>query len=137
VRAFVSTSDGTIVCGCATARGWAPHAMPEGPCDSVPPVPRRAFLLALPLAVAIGGCGHGTSAELTAQQERARVAFLKDHGDFDDHELAQLCPGLYPRDFLTDPDAYPEGKRTKGRTPPKVTAADRAQAKAAGCDVRP
>ena len=89
------------------------------------------------LAVAIAGCDYGTPADLSAEQERARQAFLADHDDFDDHELAQLCPGLYPRDFLTDHDAYPEGKRTKGRTPPRVTSADRAQAKAAGCDVRP
>lgn len=100
---------------------------------------RRALPLAATLAAAalLGGCGYGTPAKLTAQQEHARIAFLKAHENFNDRELAQLCPGLYPRDFLTNASKYPEGKRTKGRTPPTVTAADRAQARAAACDVRP
>lgn len=98
---------------------------------------RRTLLPATILAAAVlGGCDHGTPADLTAQQERARIAFLESHRDFDDRELAKLCPGLYPRRFLTDADKYPEGKRDTSRTPPRVTAADRAQAKAAGCDVR-
>jgi len=67
---------------------------------------RRALPLAATLAAAalLGGCAYGTAAKLTPAQERARIAFLKAHTDFDDRELAQLCPGLYPRDFLTNPD---------------------------------
>jgi len=109
-----------------------------GACDSVPAVLRRPLaLLAAIAALAIGGCDHGTAARLTADQEQARVVFIEEHADFDDRELAILCPGLYPRRFLADTDTYPEAKRDKGRTPPKVTAADRVQARAAGCDVRP
>jgi hypothetical protein len=92
-------------------------------------------LVACAAALALGGCAYGTAAPLSSAQEQARVAFLKRHGRFDDRELAQLCPGLYPRSFLTDTSKYPEAKPPKGRTSPKVTAADRAQAAAAGCAV--
>lgn len=97
----------------------------------------------LPLAVLaaalllLGGCTYGTSAKLTSDQEQARVQFIKDRADFTDRELARLCPGLYPRDFLTDEDKYPKPRTDKDRTPPKVTATDREQAAAAGCDVFP
>lgn len=98
---------------------------------------RRAPLLALLAALAVGGCAYGTPAKLTSTQEQARIAFLKAHADFDDHDLAQLCPGLYPTDFLTNTDKWPSGKPRKHHTSPKVTAADRAAAKLAGCDIRP
>jgi hypothetical protein len=97
----------------------------------------RAPLLALLAALAVGGCAYGTPAKLTAAQEQARIVFLKSHKGFDDHDLAQLCPGLYPTDFLSDTKKWPAGKPRKNHTSPKVTAADRAQAKAAGCDIRP
>ena len=98
---------------------------------------RRLPLLALLMALAVGGCAYGTPAKLTAAQEQARIAFLKSHGKFDDHDLAQLCPGMYPADFLTNTKKWPAGKPRSNHTAPKVTAADRAAAKAAGCDIRP
>jgi hypothetical protein len=101
---------------------------------------RRALPLALSavaLAAGVGGCAYGTSATLTASQQDARTRFVKDHASLTDHQLARLCPGLYPRTFLTDRKRYPLTKDDKARTQPRVTAADRAQAQAAGCDVRP
>lgn len=89
------------------------------------------------VALAATGCGYGTPATITPQQKQTRVAFINAHARFSDRELAQLCPGLYPRDFLTKTGKYPDAKPDKKRTPPKVTAADRTQAQAAGCDVRP
>lgn len=94
---------------------------------------RRALPLALLAALAIGGCNYGEEADLTPEQREARIQFVKDTGDFDDHELARLCPGLYPRDFLTNEDDYPDEDRDH-RDPP-VTAKLRADARAAGCDV--
>ena len=99
-------------------------------------------LLALPallvVALAAGGCGdEGDKAKLTAAQQQARLTFVESHGDFSDRELAKLCPGLYPKDYLTNTDKYPIPRGEKDRTPPKVTADDRADAQAAGCDVRP
>ncbi len=98
---------------------------------------RAATILALLAALAVGGCAYGTSAELTAQQERARLQFIEDHGDLSDRDLARLCPGLYPSDFLTDHDEWPAGELRRGDTEARFTAADRAAAQAAGCDVRP
>ena len=89
------------------------------------------------LAASSTGCNYGTPATITPQQQQARVAFIADHADFSDRELAQLCPALYPATFLTNGDKYPDGKPDKGRKAPTVTAEDRADAKAAGCDVRP
>lgn len=94
---------------------------------------RRLLPLALLSALAVAGCSAGEAADLTPEQRDARIQFVKDHPDFDDHELARLCPGLYPRDFLTNEDDYPDEDR-EHRDPP-VTAQDRAQARAAGCDV--
>jgi hypothetical protein len=101
---------------------------------------RRALPLALSavaLAAGAGGCAYGTSAKLTTAQQDARVRFVKDHAKLTDHQLARLCPGLYPRTFLTDRKKYPLTKDDKARTQPRATAADRAQATAAGCAVRP
>jgi hypothetical protein len=99
-----------------------------------PPLSCTAVLV---LVATVGGCDYGTPATITPQQEQARVAFIADHADFSDRELAQLCPGLYPPRFLTDGDKYPDGKPDKGRKAPQVTAKDRTDAQAAGCDVRP
>lgn len=98
---------------------------------------RRALLPALLAALLIGGCGSAEEADLTPAQREARIAFLEAHEDFSDRELARLCPGLYPRDFLTDEDEYPVPRGEGDRDHPKVTAEDRRQAAAAGCDVRP
>jgi hypothetical protein len=98
---------------------------------------RRSPAIASVLAVlALGGCSYATPAKLTAAQQQARIAFLKSHTKFNDRELAQLCPGLYPATFLTDTKKYPEAKLDKKRKAPTVTATDRAQAAAAGCDIR-
>lgn len=94
---------------------------------------RRALPLALLAALAIGGCSYGTKADLTPEQRQARAEFVRAHADFDDHELARLCPGLYPRDFLTNEDDYP--KEDEDHKNPPVTQADRDQARAAACDV--
>ncbi len=99
---------------------------------------RRALPLVVLLAVlALGGCSYGTAAKLTSDQEQARVQFIQDHTSFSDRELAKLCPGLYPHDFLTNTGKYPLPRGEKNRTPPRITAKDRAQAAAAACDVRP
>lgn len=98
---------------------------------------RLAPLIALVAALAVAGCEYGTAADLTAEQERARIAFIEQHGDLSDRDLARLCPALYPRDFLRDPDAWPAGERRRGEADARFTAADREQAAAAGCDVWP
>lgn len=101
---------------------------------------RRASLLAVAavLALALGACGStGEKADLTPAQEQARLAFVEAHDDWNDRELARLCPALYPRDFLTDEDKYPAAREDDARRPPAITAADREQAQAAGCDVFP
>jgi hypothetical protein len=99
-------------------------------------LPTQALLTtALAAAVAVGGCAYGTPAKLSATQQQARVKFLNDHRDFSDRQLAQLCPGLYPANFLKDTKKYPLAKKATGEKSVKVTAADRAQAAAAGCGV--
>lgn len=100
-------------------------------------VRRSASLAALLAVLAVGGCAYGTAARLTPAQERARIAFIDSHKRFSDRDLAKLCPGLYPTDFLTNAKKWPAGKATKGEKPASVTAQDRAEAQAAGCDVRP
>jgi len=95
---------------------------------------RRALPFLLVATLVVGGCGYGTPADLTAEQKQARIDFVKQVGEFDDHELARLCPGLYPRDFNTNDDAgYP--KEDKDHRDPRVTPELRAAARAAGCDV--
>lgn len=98
---------------------------------------RCAPLLALLAALAVAGCEYGTAADLTVAQERARIAFIEDHADLSDRDLARLCPALYPRDFLSDPDEWPAGERRADERDATFTAEDRAQARAAGCDVWP
>ena len=100
-------------------------------------VRRFAPLAALLLALAVGGCEYGTAADLTTAQERARIAFIESHGDLSDRDLARLCPGLYPSDFLTDPDEWPAGELRDDERDVRFSAEDRAEAQAAGCDVRP
>jgi len=102
---------------------------------------RFAPLVALLAALVVGGCAYGTEARLTPAQERARIAFVKAHDDYSDRDLARLCPGLYPRDFLTNHDDWPAGERRSGDlTRRQVDAARARQAaaiRAAGCDVFP
>jgi hypothetical protein len=92
-------------------------------------------------ALALGGCAYGTAARLTPAQEHARIAFIAAHRGFSDRDLAQLCPGLYPRDFLTNSKKWPAGKAASGDRSPRAIAAARASEaaalSAAGCDVRP
>jgi len=94
---------------------------------------RRALPFLLLATLVVGGCGYGTAADLTPDQKQARIDFVEQVGEFDDHELARLCPGLYPRDFLTNEDDYP--REDKDHRDPTVTPALRAAARAAGCDV--
>lgn len=94
---------------------------------------RRISILALLAALAVAGCTYGEPARLTAAQREARIALLRATGDFNDHGLARLCPGLYPRDFLTNDEDYPREDRDHRN--PRVTAELRAMARAAGCDV--
>jgi hypothetical protein len=103
---------------------------------------RRAALTAVSLALlALGGCAYGTAARLTPAQESARPAFIEAHGDFSDRDLARLCPGLYPRDFLTNTSDWPAGEARSGdlssRAIAIARARDAADVRAAGCDVFP
>jgi hypothetical protein len=97
--------------------------------------PHALATAALAATVALGGCAYGTPAKITSAQQQARVTFLNEHRDFSDRQLARLCPGLYPADFLKDTKKYPLAKKQKGEQAVTVTAADRAQAAAAGCGV--
>jgi hypothetical protein len=102
---------------------------------------RFAPLAALLAALAIGGCASGTEARLTPEQARARVAFIEAHEDYSDRDLARLCPGLYPRDFLADEDEWPAGEARRGDLSRRQIEAARARQaadiKAAACDVYP
>jgi hypothetical protein len=102
---------------------------------------RVALILASLALLALGGCAYGTAARLTPAQERARVAFIEDHGGFSDRDLARLCPGLYPRDFLTNEDDWPAGESRSGdltaRQLDAARAREAADLRAAGCDVFP
>jgi hypothetical protein len=102
---------------------------------------RFAPLAALLAALVVGGCAYGTEARLTPTQESARVAFVEDHGDYSDRDLARLCPALYPRDFLTNEDDWPAGKSRSGDLSARAIDAARtreaAAMRAAGCDVYP
>jgi hypothetical protein len=102
---------------------------------------RFAPLAALLAAIAVGGCEYGAEARLTPAQESARIAFIEAHDDYSDRDLARLCPGLYPRDFLTNEDDWPAGEARSGdRTRRQIEAARARQAadiRAAGCDVYP
>jgi len=103
---------------------------------------RRAALILVSLALlALGGCAYGTEARLTPAQETARTAFIKAHDDYSDRDLARLCPGLYPRDFLTNHDDWPAGEARSGDMSARAIDAARArqaaQISAAGCDVYP
>jgi len=102
---------------------------------------RFAPLAALLAALLAGGCAYGTPARLTPEQETARVAFIKAHDDYSDRDLARLCPGLYPRDFLTNKSDWPAGEARSGDLSARRIAAARArqamQIRAAACDVYP
>jgi hypothetical protein len=103
---------------------------------------RRAALILVSLSLlAIGGCSYGTEARLTPAQERARIDFIKTHDDYSDRDLARLCPGLYPRDFLTNEDDWPAGERRSGDLTVRQLATARtrqaAAIRAAACDVYP
>jgi hypothetical protein len=102
---------------------------------------RFAPLAALLAALVVGGCAYGTEARLTPAQDTARIQFVKDHGSYSDRDLARLCPGLYPRDFLTNRGDWPAGEARSGDMSTRAIDAartrDAAAVKAAGCDVYP
>jgi hypothetical protein len=104
-------------------------------------VRRLVLILALLALLAVGGCSYGTAARLTPAQERARIQFIQDHDDYSDRDLARLCPGMYPRDFLANHDDWPAGEARSGdmsvRAIDAARARDAAAVSAAGCDVRP
>jgi len=101
-------------------------------------VHRRAALACAVVATALlGGCSYGMPARLTPAQQQARIRLIESRTHLTDRQLARVCPGFYPRDFLTNTKKYPLTSKDKAKSQPKVTAADRAQAHAAGCDVRP
>lgn len=101
----------------------------------------RKFAPLLLVLVALGGCAYGTAARLTPAQERARIQLVTSHKHYSDRDLARLCPGLYPTNFLTDGKKWPAGKASKGDLSARAIAAARtreaAAVRAAGCDVRP
>ncbi len=102
---------------------------------------RFAPLAALFAALVLGGCAYGTAADITPAQDKARIALIEAHDDYSDRDLARLCPGLYPRDFLTDHDQWPAGKASSSDLSARRIAAARdreaAQIDAAACDVFP
>src|SRR5690242_23670 len=102
---------------------------------------RFAPLAALLAVLLVGGCAYGTAADITPAQHSARIALIKAHDDYSDRDLARLCPGLYPRDFLTNESDWPAGEARSGDMSAKQIAAARtrqaAQLRAAGCDVFP
>lgn len=102
---------------------------------------RFAPLVALLAALIAGGCSYGSEARLTPEQESARVQFIEAHDDYSDRDLARLCPGLYPRDFLTNEDDWPAGESRSDDLSARAIAAARtreaAAVRAAGCDVYP
>ncbi|HEX5145400.1 MAG TPA: hypothetical protein VFV85_00150 [Conexibacter sp.] len=101
---------------------------------------RRFAPLALTALLAVGGCAYGTPARITQAQDSARIRFLQDHADYSDRDLARICPGLYPSDFLTNKDKWPAGESRSGDMSASAIAAaktrDAAAIAAAGCDVR-
>jgi hypothetical protein len=94
---------------------------------------RRVLPLAVLATLAVGGCSYGTKADITPEQRQARVELLRDAGAFDDHELARLCRGLYPSDFLTNTGDYP--RESKDHRDPRITQRELQLVRAAGCDV--
>ena len=102
---------------------------------------RRLAPLALIAALVGGGCAYGTPARLTPAQRQARVAFIKAHHSYSDRDLARLCPGLYPRDFLTNTKHWRAGEARSGDLSASAIAAARARQaadlRAAACDVFP
>jgi hypothetical protein len=102
---------------------------------------RFAPLAALLAVLALGGCAYGTAARITPQQQQARVGFIKAHDGYSDRDLARLCPGLYPRDFLTNHGDWPAGEARSGDLSTRAIAAARARQaadiSAAACDVFP
>jgi hypothetical protein len=102
---------------------------------------RFAPLAALLAALFVAGCAYGTAADITPAQHSARVAFVKAHDGYSDRDLARLCPGLYPRDFLTNKSDWPAGEARSGDLSSRAIAAARArqaaQIRAAACDIYP
>ncbi|MDO8184218.1 hypothetical protein Q5424_00185 [Conexibacter sp. JD483] len=96
---------------------------------------RRLLPLALLAALVVAGCDSVEKADITPEQRAARVQLIRAADNFDDQDLARLCRGLYPSDFLTKPGDYPDEKKDH-RAP---SAADRDRLAGlvarAGCDV--
>jgi hypothetical protein len=61
----------------------------------------RRFLPILGLLIVLAGCGGAQTAD-----QKARKDFLFKYPNLNDQKLAQLCPALYPTDFLARPKHY-------------------------------
>ena len=96
---------------------WPADSPPSSPCSprsssaAAPTAPRR---------------------DSRRRRSSARVAFIEDHGDYNDRDLARLCPGLYPRDFLTNDDDWPAGEARSGDL--SARAIDAARTREAAAD---
>jgi hypothetical protein len=89
---------------------------------------RRLAAVPVLAALALAGCG-GTATDGPARRD----AFILRHGKLKDEQLARLCPSLYPSDFLANPKKY---GYTRDKTRFRPTAAQRADARRAGCTAR-
>jgi hypothetical protein len=73
----------------------------------------RRLIPLLGLLVLFAGCGGGTESAAT----KARKEFLFKYHDLDDQQLAKICPGFYPTDFLNPKRAkhyhYTKDKKDK------------------------
>lgn len=88
---------------------------------------RRVLLVSLIApALLAAGCGGNPTGDVAK-----RTAFLERHGKVKDYDLAGFCPGLYPRDYRSEPDKYNYKRPSKPFT---ATARQRADARATpGC----
>jgi hypothetical protein len=79
--------------------------------DSLAAVKRLVPLIAT--AALLGGCGSAPG-----PQQKGRAAFIKAHSKLHDDELARLCPGLFPSDYLSaqGPKKYGYAKTKKPLT---------------------
>jgi hypothetical protein len=94
----------------------------------------RRLIPLLGLLVLLAGCGGGTQ---TAEQ-KARKEFLFKYPKLNDPQLARLCPGLYPTDYLNPNRAshYHYDKKDRTKAFPKGYVARGLQtdaAKVPGC----
>jgi hypothetical protein len=93
----------------------------------------RRFLPLLGLLVLLAGCGGAQTAD-----QQARKDFLFKYPSLKDPQLARLCPGLFPSDYLKPSRAshYHYEKKDRTKAFPKDYVArglERDAAKVRGC----